>query len=94
MLQITVPSNGQSNLTFTELVQLDLPQPKDGVRAEVDNDVILSFDDEQEAIDYTHLIERYAESLKDHNSLQYLALQDIIMAINNDEFVRSYLEGR
>jgi hypothetical protein len=92
MLEITVPSNGQSKLSFTKFAQLDLPKPENGSRAEINDETVLLFNDEQEAVDYTHLMEGYAESLKNHNSPQYLASQDIIMAIGNDEFVLNYLQ--
>jgi membrane protease subunit (stomatin/prohibitin family) len=93
MLEIAVPANGQSKLIFTKLVQLDLPLPGNGSRAEVNDGVILLFDDEKEAVDYTHLMEEYAESLKDHTLPQYLAAQDIITAIGNDKFVQNYLQS-
>lgn len=93
MLEITVPANGNSKLTFTTFAQLDLPQPKNGSKAEVNDELILSFVNEEEAVDYTHQLEAYAESLEDHTSLQFLAAQDIITAMGNDEFVKNYLQG-
>lgn len=93
MLRIDIHSNGASNLTFTELEKYNIPAPPDGFDSEINNDVIIKFDDEQEAIDYAHNLDAYAESIKDHSSQEYLIIVDIIKAISDDEFVRAYIQS-
>jgi hypothetical protein len=92
MLRITVPSNTASQLTFTSFEQYDLPAPLNGVDAEINNNVILKFDDEAEAIVYAEQLENLSNELNDKESPQNIAIGDIIMAIRNDEFVQAYLE--
>ncbi|MFB9844288.1 hypothetical protein [Mucilaginibacter ginsenosidivorans] len=93
MLRIEVSPGSLSELDFTKLVQFDIPKPAAGVAQEINNNAILIFEDEQEAIDYAHLVDGYAESLEDHNSTEYLAANDIIKAIGDDEFVQAYIQS-
>lgn len=93
MLRIQVPSDGMSELDFNKLVQLDLPHPESGFSAEVNNSVVMAFEDEQEAIDYAHVVDEYTETLNDQESKEFLAASDIIKAIGDDEFVQSYLQS-
>jgi len=90
MLNITVPSDGPSNLTFTSFESYDIPAPVSGVDAEINNNVILKFEDEGEAIAYAGQLENLAEGINDKTTTQYLSINDIIVAIWNDEFVQSY----
>lgn len=92
MLRIEVPSEGPSGLTFSKIKQFDIPAPRDGFLNEVDDNLVLQFEDEQEAIDYSLEIDRYAESLKDHRSEEYSIIGNIITAISEDEFVRAYIQ--
>jgi len=64
--------------------------PPSGVDAEINNDVILKFEDEEEAIIYAERLEDLSNELDDKNSPQYIAVSDVIMAIRNDEFIQSY----
>ena len=91
MLRISIPNNGQSNLTFSGLQKYDLPTPPNGFEAEDNNSVIMQFEDEQEAIDYSDDINTYADEMSDHSAPEYLITRDIIKAIKNDEFVQTYL---
>jgi hypothetical protein len=93
MLRIKIPSDGLSALDYRKFTQLDVPHPHSGIRPEVNNNVILLFEDEQEAVDYAHQVDGYAESLEDHNSSEYLAASDIIKAIGDDEFVQAYIQS-
>ncbi len=92
MLNITVPSNTSSNLTFSTFEQYELPSPPSGVDAEVNNDLILKFEDEEEAIVYAEQLENMLNEIDDNTTPQYLAVNDIIMAIRNDEFVQAYIQ--
>jgi hypothetical protein len=93
MLRIEIPAKEYSGLTFSKLEQLELPSPTNGFNSEINDNVILSFDDEQEAIDYAHEIDKYAESLKDDSSPEYIAAAMIITAIGKDEFVQTYIQS-
>jgi hypothetical protein len=90
MLNITVPSNGPSNLTFSSFERYGIPAPLSGVDAEINDDVILKFEDEDEAITYAEQLENMANEINDKSTTQYLAINDIIVAIWNDEFVQGY----
>ena len=50
MLHINIPSNTNSNINFSSFEQYELPAPLSGVDAEINNDLILKFEDEEEAI--------------------------------------------
>ena len=92
MLRIIVPSNGPSNLNFSTFETYGLPAPVNGADAEINNDVILKFEDEQEAINYSDQLENLANELNDKSSPAYLAIGDMISAIRSDEFVQSYIQ--
>jgi hypothetical protein len=90
MLYINVSSNSNSNLNFSTFEEYELPAPPNGVDAEINNDIVLKFDDEEDAIIYAEQLENLSNGLNDKQSPQYIAISDIIMAIRNDEFVQSY----
>jgi hypothetical protein len=90
MLRITIPSGTESEISFSTFEQFELPQPPSGVDAEINNDLILKFEDEEEAIIYADQLENLADELDDKTTPQYLAINDIIIAIRADEFVQSY----
>jgi len=90
MLNITVSQNDDTNLTFSAFERYQLPAPPDGVDAEINDDLILKFDDEEEAIIYAGQLENLSNELNDKNTPQYVAISDIIMAIRNDEFVQNF----
>ncbi|HJP62986.1 MAG TPA: hypothetical protein VJ844_06060 [Mucilaginibacter sp.] len=93
MLRIEIPSDGLSALDYTKLTQFDIPLPGSGIRPEVNNNAVMLFEDEQEAVDYAHEADNYAESLKDKDSVEFLAANDIIKAIGDDEFVQAYIQS-
>jgi hypothetical protein len=90
MLNITVPPDGPSNLTFALFESYEIPAPLSGVDAEINGNLILKFADEQEAIVYAAQLENMADEIKDKTTTQYLSINDVIVAIWNDEFVQSY----
>jgi hypothetical protein len=92
MLLIVVPTNGLSKLTFNELEKYEIPAPLDGFDTEINNSVVMKFEDEQEAIDYAHDLDVYADSV-DQASQEYLVIMDIIKAISDDEFVQAYIQS-
>ena len=92
MLRITVPSTGGSQLTFSTFERLELPSPPNGVDGEINDDLILLFDDEEEAITFAGQLENLSGGLDDKSSPEKLAIGDMIAAIRNDEFVQSYTQ--
>lgn len=92
MLRITVPPTGKSQLTFATFERYDLPKPLNGADAEINDDLILKFEDEREAITYAEQLENLSNGLDNKSSESNLAIGDIIMAIRSDEFVSTYNE--
>lgn len=90
MLNINISLNSNSNLNFSNFEKYEIPAPPNGVDAEINNDAILKFEDEEEAIIYSKQLENLSNELNDKQSPQYIAISDVIMAIRNDEFVKSY----
>jgi spore coat protein CotF len=78
MLNITVPSDGPSKLTFSLFEKYDIPAPLSGVDAEINDNLILK------------QMEDLANEINDKTTTQYLSINDIIVAIWNDEFIQSY----
>ena len=93
MLIINVPANTYQHINFAMFELYGLPGPINGVDAEINNDVVLKFEDEHEAVVYAGELENLSIGLNDKNSPENLAIGDMIMAIRNDEFVQTYLEN-
>ncbi|CAN5228031.1 hypothetical protein BH09BAC6_BH09BAC6_31040 [soil metagenome] len=93
MLRINVPSTGASQLSFTTFESYELPAPPSGVDAEINNDVILKFEDEEEAILYADQLEDLSNGLHDKSSPENLAIGDMIIAIRSDGFVQAYTQS-
>ena len=91
MLLIAVPANTSSKINFSTFEQYGLPGPLSGVDAEVNDGLILKFEDEEEAVIYAAQLENLSAELDDKSSPENLAIGDLIMAIRNDEFVQNYM---
>lgn len=90
MLRITVPSGASSGLSFSTFERYGIPAPTSGVDGEINDDLVLKFEDEEEAIAYADQLENLSGELNDKTTPQYGAINDVIMAIRNDEFIQSY----
>jgi hypothetical protein len=90
MLHITIPSNTSSELNFSTFEAYGLPAPPNGVDEEINNDVILNFENEEEALVYAEQLEELSSELNNKSSQQYIAISDIIMTIRNDKFIQNY----
>lgn len=88
MLRIDIPSTQVSQNTFADQ---SIPKPPNGTDTEVNGDVILLFEDEQEAVSYLDELEDFASSLDDDSPVRQ-TLNLIVSAIGNDEFVQAYLQ--
>ena len=94
MLLINVTSAENLPLKFTDFKQYGLPEPSNGIDAEINGDLILKFEDEDEAVDYIGQLEDLSSELNNKSSVQNIAINGIILAIRNDEFVQSYLQNK
>ena len=92
MLSIDIPSNGSSWLTFSEFEKYNIPAPPNGFSSEVNDNVLIRFDDEQQALDYAYDLDAYSNSI-DRDTAEYNVIADIIKAVSNDEFVQAYLQS-
>ncbi|MDB5002937.1 MAG: hypothetical protein JWQ34_1162 [Mucilaginibacter sp.] len=90
MLRIAIPSTGQSELTFNSFEKFSVPSPPNGVDAEINNEVVLLFDDEQQAVEYAESLFEVGSDLDNDKTPQKLIVNDIVGAIYNNNFVRSY----
>jgi len=93
MLLIDVPSNGRSGVNFTSFTQTDLPRPTSGYDSEINNDLILKFEDEQEAIDYIDVLRDFATQNNLSVPLSDI-ISDLIDSVSTNSFVQSYLGNR
>lgn len=92
MLVIGINSGGQLPLTLTELNKYNIPSPTNGFDTEENNDVIMKFENEQEAIDYSYELDSYANSI-DIKSEEYRIITAIVKSISDDEFVQNYIQN-
>jgi hypothetical protein len=94
MLLINVTSTENLPLKFTDFKQYGLPEPLSGIDAEINGDLVLKFEDEEEAVDYIGQLEDLSSESDNESSVQNGAINGIILAISNDEFVQSYLQNK
>jgi hypothetical protein len=90
MLKIVVPSNTPSGITFSLFERYGIPGPISGIDEEINDDLVLKFENEEEAIVYAQQMQNMAEEINDKTTTQYLAIMDIIVAIKSDEFVQDF----
>ncbi len=92
MLRIAIPSTGESELTFNSFERYSVPPPPNGVDAEVNNDVVLLFDDEEQAVAYADSLFEVGTELEDDQTNKKAIVNDIVGAIYNNDFIKSYRE--
>ncbi|MEO7214307.1 hypothetical protein [Mucilaginibacter sp.] len=90
MLRIDIPG-GPDNVSQELLNQYGIPQPFNGSDIEINGDMVLLFDDEQQAVSYLDGLEEFASSVEG-NSPAKNVISLIVSAIVNDEFVQEYLQ--
>ncbi|RYU92449.1 hypothetical protein EWM62_03165 [Mucilaginibacter terrigena] len=88
MLKINIPPIGFEGSIFDKY---NLPSPPNGTETEVNGEMILMFEDEEEAVAYLDELEDYSTRL-DANAPEKPVINTLVSAINNDEFVQSYLQ--
>lgn len=93
MLRIAIPSTGPSQLTFNSFENYDIPAPPNGVDAEINNDVLLLFDDEQQALEYADNLYEIGDTIEDDTKPQKATINDIVAAIYGNDFIKSYRDN-
>ena len=88
MLRIDIPSKDITLRTFEEF---NIPSPSSGMDTEVNQDVVLLFEDEEEAVAYLDVLEDHAADL-DNNASEKPLINALVSAVTNDEFVQAYLQ--
>lgn len=91
MLLITVSRPGES-LQFSDFERWQLPVPPGGADEEINGVLVLRFENEQEAIDYAASLQDMQNAADDRGTAKYAAVSLIINAIDDDEFIQSYLK--
>lgn len=90
MLKIDIPG-GPDSVSQDLLNQYGIPQPLSGTDIEINGDLILLFDDEEQAVAYLDGLEEFAANV-DGKSPGKNIISLIVSAISNDEFVQAYLQ--
>lgn len=91
MLSIHVPPTGPSPFTFEDFKHYNLPVPSKGVIGPVNQETILVFNNEYEAVVYADQLEEIATTVSNHTHEKDM-MRDVVTAIRNDELVRTYLQ--
>ncbi|MBK0379106.1 hypothetical protein [Mucilaginibacter segetis] len=90
MLRINVPTTSSVPLSQSLFDRYNLPHPLNGTDMEISGDMVLIFENEQQAVKYLDELEDSASSVDD-DSTEKNILNALITAVNNDTFVRAYL---
>jgi hypothetical protein len=92
MLIIEISSGGRFPITFAILEKYNIPAPPNGFDSEINDNIIMRFDDEQQAIDYSYELDSYANAIES-KSEEYNIINTIIKAISEDAFVQTYIQS-
>jgi hypothetical protein len=65
--------------------------PPNGFSSEINNAIVMKFEDEQQAIDYSYELDSYANGIDDKSEEYYISMA-ILKAISEDEFVQNYIQ--
>lgn len=91
MLPIHIPPISPVPFTYNDFENYRLPIPSKGVINEDDNETVLLFDNEQEAVTYADKLEEIDTNVSRRTPEKSL-VREVVTAIRNDEMVRTYLE--
>ncbi len=91
MLRINIPPTGPAPLTFADFTKYQLPIPSKGVKAKINKETVLFFDNEFEAVVYADKLEEIVTTVSKSSPLKNI-LRDMATAIRNDDTIRNYLE--
>jgi len=90
MLRIEIPSTENNLVDRAQIDRYELPAPPNGTDTEINGNLILMFDDEEQAVAYLYALEDRAGNLSDDAPERPL-FNTLISAISNDGFVQTYL---
>jgi hypothetical protein len=91
MLRIKIPATGTTPLTSEDFKIYHLPMPSQGINGKEDNDTVLQFDNEYEAVVYADELEEIVTTVSKSSPLRNI-LRDMATTIRNDDTIRNYLE--
>jgi len=91
MLKINIP-RGSALISQEMFQEYNIPLPPNGTDTEINEDVILLFDDEQQAVTYLDLLEDNADEVDDESPEKDI-MNVLITAISDDEFVQTFLDN-
>ncbi|RWY50111.1 hypothetical protein [Mucilaginibacter gilvus] len=91
MLKINIP-RGSALISLGMFDEYQIPKPPNGTDEEINEDVILLFENEQQAVTYLDQLEDLADEVDD-DSPQKDILNLLITSIADDEFVNTFLEN-
>ena len=91
MLHINIPPTTKSPITCADFINYRLPIPSKGLKTH-DDDTVLLFDNEYEAVVYADQIEEIVSTVSNSSPLRS-KLRDMATAIRNDDTIRNYLEN-
>ena len=91
MLRISLPPTGPTPITTADFKNYHLPMPSKGLKAKGNENTILQFDNEYEAVVYADQLEEIVTTVSKSSPLKNI-LRDMITTIRNDDTIRNYVE--
>ena len=91
MLRIKIPATGPTPLTFADFKNYHLPMPSQGIKEKGNEDAVLLFDNEYEAVVYADELEEIVTNVSKSSPVRSI-MRDLVTAIRNDDTIRNYLE--
>src|SRR5476651_107239 len=91
MLRIKIPATGPTPLTSADFKNYHLPMPSKGVKAKKNDNTVLQFDNEYDAVVYADQLEEIVTTVSKTSPVKNI-LRDLATAIRNDDTIRNYLE--
>ena len=92
MLRINLPPTGPTPITFADFKNYQLPIPSKGLEKKDDENTILQFDNEYDAVVYADELEEIVTRVSKNSPVKNI-LRDMVTAIRNDDSIRNYLEN-
>jgi len=91
MLRIILPPLSPKRITSSDFKNYHLPIPSKGVKEQGENNTVLVFDNEYEAVIYADQLEEIVTTVSKSSPLKNI-LRDLITSIRNDDTIRNYVE--
>ncbi|OOQ62074.1 hypothetical protein [Mucilaginibacter pedocola] len=91
MLRIDIPQSS-ALINKDMFVDYNIPKPPNGTNTEINEDVVLLFDDEEQAVAYLDKLEEHADDLDDESPGKDV-ITALITAITEDAFVQAFIDA-